>query len=309
MLRQQPDNPFLADYFMAEMARRALAQGKLSLAHFYSGTCTATVSLLKAHGVPVTYTSPFHDRHLTMEEHFRQGFEYPFAHIRDNNLWAVFKRGLLEADLVIAPSRSSAACLVAEGCQRVEIIPHGCVPPEQVPPLPAGFRVGYLGQAGPDKGLVYLVAAWGKLNWFGEPLVLAGPGTEHVGPMIGRVTNGGRFNLLGRVANPTELYASLAVYVAPSVCEAFGITVLEAMAHGRPVIVSEGAGASDLVTEGVDGFVVPRRNPDAIAERLAWFKANPHRIPLMGQRAREKALGYTWPLVRDRYQQVWKAFL
>ena len=219
----------------------------------------------------------------------------------------MFKRGLLDADLVIAPSRASATFLAAEGCQRLEVIPHGCVPPEVTPPLPQDFRVGYLGQVGVDKGIVYLIQAWGKLNWPTVLLSLAGPGTESLGPIVGRITNGGHFQLLGRVANTTDFYASISVYVQPSVCESFGITLLEAMAHGRPVIVSEGAGASELVTEGVDGFVVPRRSPDAIAERIAWFKANPHRIWTMGQAAREKALGYTWPLIRDRYQHVWRA--
>ena len=308
-LSKLTDTPFLADYLMAYLAHKALDQGTLGLAHFYSGTCTQTIALLKARGIPVTYTSPAHNRALTIEEYTRMGINYPYPHIRDDALWAIFKRGLLDANLVVTPSRASAEFLASEGCQRLEVIPHGCIPPATIPPLPPDLQVGYLGQTGPDKGLVYLIGAWGKLNWPTPPLSLAGSGTERLGPMVGRVTNGGRFQLLGWTANPAKFYASISVYVQPSVSEAFGIPALEAMAHGRPVVCSEGAGVSELVTEGIDGFVVPRRSQEAIAERLAWFRANPHRIDPMGQRAREKALKYTWPIIRERYKVLWRTLL
>ncbi|MBA7653880.1 Sucrose synthase [subsurface metagenome] len=111
--------------------------------------------------------------------------------------------------------------------------------------------------------------------------------------------------MLGRVPNVSDVYNACSVYVQPSVVEGFGIEVLEAMAHGRPVIASEGAGASDLVDDSI-GFVVPIRSPEAIAERLNLLKSMPHYgLMQMGQRARRKAKNYTWEKIRKRYAKLW----
>jgi glycosyltransferase involved in cell wall biosynthesis len=68
----------------------------------------------------------------------------------------------------------------------------------------------------------------------------------------------------------------------------------EAMSQGLPLIITPNTGGSDLVIEGVTGFLVPIRNPMAIAEKIAWFADNRNKIPEMGERARVHASQYTW---------------
>jgi glycosyltransferase involved in cell wall biosynthesis len=114
---------------------------------------------------------------------------------------------------------------------------------------------------------------------------------------------------MGWVEKPANLFSRCSVLVAPSVTEGFGICVLEAMAHGRPVIVSEGAGAADVVDDDVNGFVVPRRNPDAIADRIMQLKNSPDLALEMGLQAREKAMQYTWDKIIPQYQAIWKGLL
>ncbi|MBE7492833.1 MAG: glycosyltransferase family 4 protein [Planctomycetes bacterium] len=56
---------------------------------------------------------------------------------------------------------------------------------------------------------------------------------------------------------------------------AAGAMVLQAMAHGLPVVATEGGAVFDVIEDGVDGLIVPRDNPDALAERLLMLVQNP----------------------------------
>ena len=300
---QQPDSPFLFDYFALEQ----IGDKHFDIAHFYGGTFTLTVKHLHERGTKVSYTGAAHDREASIAEFLKLVGNYPWAHIRDDNLWRIFVEGYRFADVVIAPSTKSAECLRSYGCRNVVIIPHGANLPQEVEPPPDRFNVGYLGAIGPDKGLLYLMQAWSKLDYPESKLILAGSGTETLDSLIKSVCGKGLFILLGRVASPSDLYNACSVYCQPSVTEGFGIEVLEAMAHGRPVIVSEGAGASDLVEDGVTGFVVPIRSPEAIAERIDWCQQNKDMLPEMGERARKKARNYTWKEIRKRYAQLLSA--
>ena len=58
------------------------------------------------------------------------------------------------------------------------------------------------------------------------------------------------------------------IFVLPSLSDTFGLVILEAMAHGVPVIATENTGAPDILRDGIDGFVVPVRAPQVIADRL-----------------------------------------
>ena len=90
------------------------------------------------------------------------------------------------------------------------------------------------------------------------------------------------------------IYASADVVALPSLFDAFPLVVLEAMACGRPVIVSENSGAADFVRDGVDGFVVPIRDATAIAERIEFLRERPELRERMGLAARSRASEYPW---------------
>lgn len=298
---KQPDSPFLWDYF-------ALGQIKgqaFDIAHLYSGCFSETVRYLKSTGARVSYTIAAHNRRLSIEEFHRLGMEYPFPHIKDDDLWQIYSEGFRLADIVVAPSKKSAQLLKSDGCQKVVVIPHGVNLPQKVKPIPDKFDCCYIGQCGPDKGLVYLIQAWAVLNYPDSRLILAGGGTETLQPFIRQVADRANFVLLGRVEDVSEVYNACSVAIFPSVTEGFGIGILEAMANGRPVIASEGAGASELI-DGLVGFTVPIRDPHAIADRIDYLKKNRERIPEMGERARKKARKFTWAKIRQRYCQVWK---
>lgn len=305
-----PDSPFLQDYLTLECLSK-IDLSKIDLCHIYSTPYTQTIRYLKAKGIKTSITCAAHDRFETIREFENLGIEYPFKHISDDRLWEIFSGDILEADIVITPSKASAEFLKKEGSKRIEVIPHGIDIPDRnkIKPISEEFKVGYLGASGPDKGLKYLIQAWSQLNYSDSILVIAGRGTEQLGQFINKYATGGKFHLAGYINNVADFYNDISVYIQPSVVEGWGMEVGEAMSYGRSVICSDGAGASDVITDGFDGFVVPKRNPKAIAEKIDWFKNHPDKMNKMGENARTTSFKYDWNIIKDKYVNVWRSMV
>jgi glycosyltransferase involved in cell wall biosynthesis len=90
------------------------------------------------------------------------------------------------------------------------------------------------------------------------------------------------------------------VLVLPSLHEGFGLVMTEAMGQGLVVIATPHTGASDLITDSRDGFVVPIRSAVAIEEKLALLLRDRDRLRAMQEEARNKALVWTWENYRQR---------
>lgn len=85
-------------------------------------------------------------------------------------------------------------------------------------------------------------------------------------------------------------YEMCSVYTLPSYREGTPRTVLEAMAMGRPIITTDTQGCRETVKDGVNGFLVPVKNSDAIAEKMIWFIEHPDAIREMGQQSYQYVL-------------------
>ena len=97
------------------------------------------------------------------------------------------------------------------------------------------------------------------------------------------------------------------VLCAPSLSgESFGMVLTEAFAAGTPVIASAIAGYSDVVSDGVDGLLVPPGDPQRLAEELQRIHHEPERLREMGQAARRSAQRYAWPRVADQVTEVYE---
>ncbi len=88
------------------------------------------------------------------------------------------------------------------------------------------------------------------------------------------------------------------VFVFPSLFEGFGLVLSEAMACGLPVIATSHTAAPDLITNGHEGFIIPIRSPDAIAQRLTELSEDEDRRRNMGIRAIQRAQALTWTSYR-----------
>jgi glycosyltransferase involved in cell wall biosynthesis len=96
-----------------------------------------------------------------------------------------------------------------------------------------------------------------------------------------------------------EIMAQHDVLVFPSLIEGFGAVILEAMSRGLPVITTPNTAGPDLIEEGIDGYIVPIRDADAIAERLTALAEDRSRLAAMADAARRKAAGLPW----ERYER------
>jgi glycosyltransferase involved in cell wall biosynthesis len=118
-----------------------------------------------------------------------------------------------------------------------------------------------------------------------------------------------RYEFTGWVDKVSDFYNDIDVYIQPSVSEGFGIEIIEAMAHGRPVIATTGTCGPDVITDGVEGFIVPPRDPMAILEKVRFFRDHPEKIAEMGGNARLRAKEYSWERIEERYVQFYKRIL
>jgi len=302
---QQPFSPFLYDYFALLNLINEI--DSIDLAFFYAAPFSLTAEYLKRKypKCKIIVDLAPHNIEISMEEHLKLVGQYPYPHFTDKSLWKLYTGHIRIANRVIVHSNSSAEYIRKE-CNLKEmpvVIPHGCNLPETVAPIPEKFVVGALNVAGIDKGLIYSLLAWKQLNpklsWF----YVAGDGTEQWQNFINQqqIPN---VRVFGRVDNVSDFYNKLSVGLFTSVTEGFGICILETMAHGRPVIVAEGAGASEIVEDGKEGFVIPIRDVNAIVEKIRYFRENPDEIKRMGRNAREKAKRYTWDKIREEYRRI-----
>lgn len=96
----------------------------------------------------------------------------------------------------------------------------------------------------------------------------------------------GTLEFLGRLSDVRPAIAQCSVYVLPSYREGTPRTVLEAMAMGRAVITTDAPGCRETVVDGENGFLVPVRDADALAQAMLKFLRDPDLAVRMGARAR-----------------------
>lgn len=104
-------------------------------------------------------------------------------------------------------------------------------------------------------------------------------------------------------------YAAAEMVVMPSHYESFGMVALEAMAMGRPVIASEVGGLAYLVQDGVTGYHVPSRNPEALAERIYELLTNEECREQLGRAARLSAERFDWAIIAGRILALYQTLL
>jgi glycosyltransferase involved in cell wall biosynthesis len=94
------------------------------------------------------------------------------------------------------------------------------------------------------------------------------------------------------------------VLIFPSLFEGFGMVLTEALSQGLPSITTLHSAGPDILSEGIDGFIVPIRSSTAIQEKLELLLSDPQRLPAMKRAALEKARNMTWQLYRQRLQET-----
>lgn len=173
------------------------------------------------------------------------------------------------------------------------------------------FRVVFVGNVTPRKGIHTLVTGLAAVDADWE-LTVVGDATvdpayaARIRRLARRRGVAERVHLCGRVDDVT-LSARLAeghLFAMPSTYEGFGIAYLEAMGFGLPVVASTAGGASELVTDGENGRLVPPESPGAVAAVAADLCRDRRRLVEMGMAARETFASHpTWDETADRIRE------
>lgn len=213
------------------------------------------------------------------------------------------------ADHILVGSTFARASFIAEGTApgKLVVIPYGADASRFSPgnrdmgetaadDTARGLHVLFVGQLSQRKGLSYLLRAYDAFRGPGTQLTLVGAYYGDTGALapyrdiFRHIPHLPQSELVG-------LYRQADVFVFPTLIEGLGMVVLEAMATGLPVITTPN-GPADLVRDGIDGFVVPIRDPDAIRAKLEYLRAHPEERLAMGRQARDRAQTFSW----DRYR-------
>jgi glycosyltransferase involved in cell wall biosynthesis len=101
---------------------------------------------------------------------------------------------------------------------------------------------------------------------------------------------GDRFLLLGSRTDVPDLLASFDVFAFPSRFEGLCVAVIEAQAAGVPVVATPVGGIRESVVDGETGWLVPPKNPEALAERISWVLEHPQEARTVAEAGRRRAV-------------------
>ena len=178
--------------------------------------------------------------------------------------------------------------------------------------LPRPF-VLFLGRVSRDKGAIVASEAIQRLtNSISSPcLVLAGQIAHEFGRYLRRLPQEARAKVrpLGPVSERTKqaLLAAAEMLVLPSRVDSFGIVLLEAWAHGKPVIAARAGGLPGVVAHGQDGLLVAPDSAQDLAQAMGTLLDSPTMAARLGQSGRRKLRSYTWEATAERVEQAYAA--
>jgi glycosyltransferase involved in cell wall biosynthesis len=212
--------------------------------------------------------------------------------------WTIEKelREYEEADAIAIPSDFVRRSFLEKGVPEHKLIqvPYGVDLGAFRPGVKSkpGFRALYAGALSLRKGIPDLLEAARRAS---VELWLLGSRSEEVEPFLAEYAASHAYQGAVPQSRLPEYYREADVFVIASVEEGLAMVIPQALACGLPVICTAHTGGDMLVQDGVNGFVVPIRDPDAIARRLAELRDDPARLESMKRAAVESvAHGRSW---------------
>lgn len=214
------------------------------------------------------------------------------------------------ADKVVVQSEFGVESFLSEGFPRNKLVvfPRGVELTDYVPRAEGKkgvFRVLYVGMVCVRKGFLDLARAWDEADLPGAELWVVGQVHEELLALLQRYRDHRGIRFFGHLkGGAARMFSEASIFVLPSVVEGSAKTTYEAMAAALPVITTKNAGS--VVRDGVDGFIVPARDPESIRDRLRLLYENPEMIRRMGDSARERIAEYSWESYENRVLSLYR---
>lgn len=287
----------------------------LDAVYAYEDGAATTFQTAKQRGILCLYDLPIPfyrlSRAIQLEEAQRFPELAPALQAIQEPAWKIERKEqeVQLADHIFVASSFTKKSLLQIGVkpEKISIIPYGA-PVDYFQPQPKPdklFRALFVGRVNPRKGVHYLLEAWQQLQLPEAELLLVGINEF---PEVWLARHRKMFSYVHSVPHASlhQYYSKANVLVFPSLVEGFGLVLLEAMACGIPVITTTHTAGIDILTDGVEGFIIPIRDVEALKEKLEWCYSHPQELLEMGRAARRKAEQLNWQLYRNQLAQCIK---
>ena len=216
----------------------------------------------------------------------------------------------VKAWIAISEAQKSLHVRMGIPAERIHVVPHFLeVTENQVPPIGQDGYALFLGRLSAEKGVAQLLEAWRQVKYPGARLVIAGKGPEEE-KLRAFAREKGLSNVEFRGFVPaeaqTDLWAGARFLVAPSIWEEpFGLVVLEAWAHGRPVLTSDRGSFPEIINAG--GLLCSPDSPAELAAAIQKMFEPTDLVAKMaaaGQKQLQTIFRETWiDRIRSVYEQ------
>lgn len=261
--------------------RRLIQREEYDIVHFHTK---------RAHALALWLLRP----HARARYVVTRRMDYPVA--RNWYQYCLYNR---RVDGVVAISGKIADLLLSAGVKREKIrIIHSGIEPTDYLRLPQAKRnsnlpvLGTVATLEERKGHRFLLEAAALLKRQGlrANYYFAGEGGEK-GPLQKMAAELGiqdEVVFMGFVADIPGFLSGIDIFVLPSVYEGLGVAILEAMAAGKPVIATRVGGIPELIENQVTGFLVPPKDPSALADAISQLLSDKELARRVAERAREQ---------------------
>ncbi len=232
-------------------------------------------------------------------------------------------RWFRKLDGKIAVSKPAMQCISKHFPGYYNIIPNGVdlghFSPEVAPIdefCDGKLNILFVGRLEKRKGFDYLLKAYQQVKQEipNSRLIAVGPGIRLRRKFEKQVKKSGLADIIftGYISTKDlpRYYKTADVFCAPATgWESFGIILIEAMAVGKPIVASDVGGYATLITKGVEGYLVPPKDEQALAESLITVLKDNSLRQEMGANGRLKAQEYSWENIAQRVLDYYTSVL
>jgi len=197
-------------------------------------------------------------------------------------------------DRIVVPSEVAKQSFVERGFGEKTVVVQTGVDadffsPDSIPASSTTFRVCFVGRLEFAKGVGYLLEAWKRLSLPRAELVLVGELKPQMVPMLKHHAGSGvRLTGFLPAHKVAQCYREANLFVQPSPNEGLAQVLLEAMASGLAVVATDQTGAADCMVDGREGWKIPARSVDSLADAILWCYRHPAETQAMGRLARTR---------------------